>query len=280
MSNAVRGRSLRTHIAIGVLAMLLGVLAIGSSAHAAPPPAVDPHITDGSAQHDLAVATARWHVLGGPDYHYSVERLCFCTPSYRGPSQIVVRGGQPLGAAQAFSDVATVPRLFAIVQQAIDDEVASLTVRYDVRGVPVSIDIDRNRLIIDEEMSYRVRDFALDRPYAAARGDVYVSLRWRGPGGDADRQLRCRDGLLTSAWPDADVCLRILSTPELSRAIGFETRDRRVTPDPTLFTAFGYIEGRYVAFSWTGQGSSTRLARLRAWETALGPAAIATVRNP
>ena len=262
------------------MAMLLGVLAIGSSAQAAPLPAVDPHITDGSAQHDLAVATARWHILGGPHYHYSVERICFCAPGYRGPSQIVVRGGQPLGAAPAFSDVATVPRLFAIVQEAIDDEVASLTVHYDLRGVPVSIDIDRNRQIIDEEMSYRVRDFALDRPYAYARGDVHLSLRWRGPGGDADRQVVCRDGLLTSAWPDADVCLRILSTPELSRPIGFETRDRRVTPDTTLFRAFGYIEGHYVSFSWTGQGSSTRLARLRAWETALGPAAVATVRHP
>lgn len=49
----------------------------------------------------------------------------------------------------------TVDQAFAMIQQAIDDKVASLTVEYDIAtGYPTSISIDRDIMIADEEMYY------------------------------------------------------------------------------------------------------------------------------
>jgi hypothetical protein len=85
--------------------------------------------------------------------------------------------------------------------------------------------------------------------------------------------------VLTSDWPDPAVCTRLLATPALAEPITIETKDLRLTPDPQLFSARGQIEGRLLRFVWQGQGSSTRLARLREWDTALGPDAVAEVRG-
>jgi hypothetical protein len=232
-----------------------------------------------TAQRDLDAARERWREGHVRDYHFSVERVCFCTPAFRGPATIVVRDGAPLDPPAPFEEVATVPRLHAIVQTAIDDHVDRLTVAYDELGVPRSIDVDPSTTTADEEVSYRVAGFGADTPRAVAKGDLRLALQWRGPQGDARRTLACRDGALASAWPDPAVCARLLATPTLIVPIAIETRDVRGTPDPQLFTVVGHIEGLPVQFTWRGQGSSTRLARLREWETTLGPDAIAAIRT-
>ena len=265
-------------VAMAAAAALL--LTGASSAMAqAPSGAVDPSIANGTAQQQLDAARQRWQAAHIRDYHFTVERLCFCTPTFRGPATIVVRNDAPLTPPPTFEDIATVPRLQAIVQQAIDDRVERLTVSYDARGVPLSIVIDGSSLIADDEISYIVTGFTVDRPRSYASGDVRLRLRWEGPRGDASRTLVCRRGVLTSDWPDPAVCTRVLSTPALAEPITIETKDLRFTPDPQLFRARGQIEGRPVDFAWQGQGSGTRLARLRQWETALGPDAIAAVRG-
>jgi hypothetical protein len=239
----------------------------------------DPQIVDGSAQRELDAAKARFRAAGIVDYHYDVSRICFCVPAFRGPATIVVRDGRPLGASEAFADVATVPRLIGKVQQAIDDQVASLAVRYDEHGVPVQIQIDRSRRIADEEVGYEVSGFTVDHPYAAAKGDVVLRLRWEGPGGNARRILVCTDGELATRWPDVAVCARVLAATALRAPITIETRDLRPLADPLVFTVRGSIEGQAVSFTWRSPGSSTRIGRLRAWEAALGADAIAAVRS-
>jgi hypothetical protein len=134
-------------------------------------------------------------------------------------------------------------------------------------------------MIADEEISYRVTGFTVDRPRSFAKGDIALNLHWEGPRGNATRSLVCRDGVLISGWPDPAVCTRILANPALAEPITIETRDLHITRDPQLFTVLGRIEGRLVQFVWRGRGSGTRLVRLRAWETALGAGAIATVRG-
>ena len=265
----------------GVVGMMIAALAgaSGATARALPPGPVDPEISDGTAQVALDAAVASWDQAGIADYHFTIERLCFCVPAFRGPATIVVRGDEPLSPPAPFEDVATVPQLHAVVQTAIDDQVEDLEVQYDERGVPVSIQVDPSTAIADEEISYRVTEFGVDSPKSYAAGDAALLLRWKGPNGNATRTLICRDGELVTAWPDADVCTRLLTTPVLTEPITVETRDLRITPDPQLFIAIGHIEGHYVAFAWTGRGSGTRLNRLRAWETALGEDAIATVRS-
>lgn len=52
-------------------------------------------------------------------------------------------------------------RLFDEIARAIDQHAAALAVSYDpVRGYPVTIDIDRDFRIADEEVSYRASELA------------------------------------------------------------------------------------------------------------------------
>jgi hypothetical protein len=274
-----RGLSIRgLAMAAAAVLLLTGASSATAQARVASAP-VDPGIADGMAQKQLDSARQRWQAAQIRDYHFTVERVCFCLPSFRVPATIVVRDDVPLAPPAAFDDVATVPRLQAIVQKAIDDQVERLNVTYDARGVPREIAIDRSSMIADDEITYRVTGFTVDRPRVLAKGDVLLRLRWEGPLGNATRTLRCRDGVLTSAWPDPAVCTRLLSTPVLAEPITRETRDLRFTRDPQLFSVLGHIEGRPLQFVWEGRGSSTRLTRLREWEKALGPEAIAAVRG-
>ena len=87
------------------------LLAGASSALAQGPPratAVDPEIVNGSAQQQLDAARGRWKAAHVGDYHFTVERQCFCVPASRGPVTIVVRDGVPLAPPAPFEDVAAV----------------------------------------------------------------------------------------------------------------------------------------------------------------------------
>jgi hypothetical protein len=276
-------RWLGPNIAALAAAVAAGLLMTGASSAVAQAPLpsgpVDPSIANGTAQQELDAARQRWQAANIRHYHFTVERLCFCPPSFRGPATIVVRDGVALAPPPEFDDVDAIPKLHAIVQKAISDRVERLTVAYDARGVPGSISIDQNSMIADEEIAYRVTGFTVDRPRHFAKGDVRLRLVWKGPRGNTERRLVCRDGVLASRWPDPAVCTRLLTTPVLTQPITRETRDLRVTRDPKLFSVVGHIEGRLLRFAWRGQGSSTRLKRLREWETALGPDAIRAVRR-
>jgi Family of unknown function (DUF6174) len=150
-------------LGMAAAAVLLLSAAASTAMAQAPSGAVDPAIADGTAQQRLDAAKQRWQAAGIEDYRFTVERQCFCVPSFRGPVAIVVRGGVPDAATPAaFQDVATVPRLHAIVQQAIDDRVERLDVRYDRRGVPLSISIDHSSMIADDEIAYVVSGFTVD----------------------------------------------------------------------------------------------------------------------
>lgn len=145
----------------------LAAPAAGSRAHAAGAPtapprdAPDPRIADGSAQRDLDAARERWRSLGVRSYRMRVRLSCFCPRETTRPRTVVVRGGRigrgiPL-PARAY---ASVPRLFARVQRAIDDRVAQLDVTYGARdGVPRSIAVDVSRMIADEEMGATIDRF-------------------------------------------------------------------------------------------------------------------------
>jgi hypothetical protein len=178
--------------AAAALLLLTGASSAMAQAPAASHP-VDPSITDGSAQQQLDAARQRWQAAQIHDYHFTVQRLCFCAPAFRGPATIVVRYDTPVAPPAAFDELATIPRLHAIVQKAIDDQVQRLTVSYDARGVPLSIAIDHSAMIADDEITYTVSAFTIDRPLVN-RSRLVAYHRTGGFLGVDDRLSIARNG--------------------------------------------------------------------------------------
>jgi len=195
------------------------LLSAGASSAMAQAPAAGPgapSIADGTAQQELDAARQRWQAAGVNDYHFTVERVCFCLPAFRGPETIVVRDGEPMAVTAAFRDVATVPRLHAIVQKAIDDRVERLGVTYNSLGVPLSISIDRRVPIADDEITYNVSAFTVG---SACLSRSCVLVTYRRTGGfiaHDDRLSVGRDGrvIVTSNGGASDVFF--LSSADLS----------------------------------------------------------------
>ena len=147
-----------------IAAVAAAVLAGGGAATVpaaaqAPQDEVDPAIADGSAQQALGAARDRWQATGLRSYRYRASRQCFCTAQFTRPGRVVVRRGRTIEPPRRLRAIASVPRLFHQVQKAIDDRVASLTVRYGGRGVPRTISVDVSRMIADEEYGFAVRRF-------------------------------------------------------------------------------------------------------------------------
>ena len=118
-----------------------------------PPPTPDESIRDGSAQRKLDRARKNWRKADIHTYRFKLTRQCFCPPA---SPVLVVRRDKPVGAPRDFRSVASVPRLFRRIQDAIDDEVSGLTVRYGKRGVPRFIAIDGREYIADDEVGYKI----------------------------------------------------------------------------------------------------------------------------
>ncbi len=119
----------------------------------------DPTITNGDAQRALTSARSKWKSQGVPSYVYNLSRNCFCPPTT--DVKIVVRRGVPAKSTRKdLLSQATVPRLFRTIQEAIDDKVAKLVVKYGKRGVPRDIFIDRSTRVAEDEIGYLVRGFA------------------------------------------------------------------------------------------------------------------------
>jgi hypothetical protein len=116
----------------------------------------DQSIADGSAQRKLDRARKRWRRAGVHNYRFQLTRQCFCPPA---SWVLFVRGDKPVSAPAEAKSVATVRRLQRRIQDAIDDEVAGLSVRYDKRGMPRFIGIDPMANAIDEEVGYKVEHF-------------------------------------------------------------------------------------------------------------------------
>ena len=123
-----------------------------------PPNPTDPRIVDGTAQKVLDRAKVRWRAAKIRSYRYEARHTCFCPTS--GWHPIVVRNGLPSKATHSdVKQIATVPRLFLVIQRAIDKKAHKLTVTYGSRGVPSKISIDQVQNVIDEEQYFGVRRF-------------------------------------------------------------------------------------------------------------------------
>jgi hypothetical protein len=154
-------------------ASLAGTVVVAVPAGAIPTPPVppdaherpvDPEIANGSAQRALDAARERWAAAAIGSYAMRARISCFCDRQTTRPRTLVVRDGRPArvggrAVPAALRPYATVPRLFARVQAAIDARVALLTVRYDRHGVVNSLYVDTSFMIADEERGITVDRF-------------------------------------------------------------------------------------------------------------------------
>lgn len=141
-----------------VLVALTCALASGASAAGVQkPPEHDPGIADGSLQKALDAARKTWKNGGLRSYRYDVRQSCFCPPQKS--TLVIVRNGKITKFPAGMKSVATVPRLFKLVQGFIDADVASLDVTYSSRGVPRKIAVDRIAGAADDEVGYSVTHF-------------------------------------------------------------------------------------------------------------------------
>ena len=119
---------------------------------AAPARAQDPSITDGSAQAALDSARGRWREHGFANYRFRQSLQCFCPAEYGKPQRVTVRHRRPVDPPEHLRRYASVPRLFRVVQDAIDRRAAILIVRYGRTGLPRRIWIDYDQRVADEEL--------------------------------------------------------------------------------------------------------------------------------
>lgn len=121
-----------------------------------------------AAAKDLAEARRTWAAQGLLSYRFRFQRICFCGPDATAPLTVVVSRNRVVSVTRADTGETvtpsdslplTVERLYGEIERAIDQGAAALTVRYDpVRGYPISIDIDRDFRVADEEVYYRASD--------------------------------------------------------------------------------------------------------------------------
>jgi hypothetical protein len=111
-----------------------------------------------------------WNQQNISNYRYTVSNSCFCIGDARGPVVIEVRNGQTTSVTSVatgkpvnpefFQNYNTIPKLFDVIQDAINRKAFSLDVQYSARfGYPTQINIDYNSQIADEEKYLTIEKF-------------------------------------------------------------------------------------------------------------------------
>ncbi|MEH2118832.1 DUF6174 domain-containing protein [Nostoc sp.] len=111
-----------------------------------------------------------WNRQKISNYDYTLSNSCFCIADARGPVVIKVRNGQTISVTSVatgkpvnpefFQSYNTIPKLFDVIQDAINRKAFSLNVRYNPQyGFPIQIDIDYNSQIADEEKYLTIENF-------------------------------------------------------------------------------------------------------------------------
>ncbi len=110
--------------------------------------------------------------LFNQSYTYTIRIGCFCPEDITSPVSVLVFSGKTDSVVyqengtpatkEVFATIDTIEDLFAIIRNAINDEVDELTVEYDpILGYPASISIDPIKTAVDEERGYTILDFAI-----------------------------------------------------------------------------------------------------------------------
>jgi hypothetical protein len=112
-----------------------------------------------------------WDQQNISNYRYTFSNGCFCTQEARGPVVIEVRNrkttsiisvatGKPVDNPEFFQNYNTIPKLFNVIEDAINRKAYSLDIDYSPKvGYPTKINIDYNSQIADEEIYLTIENF-------------------------------------------------------------------------------------------------------------------------
>jgi hypothetical protein len=116
---------------------------------------------DAKAQRRLDAAEARWRLRGPPSYRYRLELSCFCVGGGPEPHNFRVRRGRPVNPPRRWRHVATVPRLFAMIQRGIHGRGGTASATYRKNGSPKEIRVDPIIRAVDDEGYFKIDRFRL-----------------------------------------------------------------------------------------------------------------------
>jgi hypothetical protein len=114
---------------------------------------------------DFELNKNKWESLNMDTYTYTFQISCFCLPETTLPKKVeVLKGqinqvnGEPY-AGELHWGVLTIPQLFDRIEKAEKNNAVVVEVQYhQEKGYPVSVYIDQDKMIADEEMGYSVTD--------------------------------------------------------------------------------------------------------------------------
>jgi hypothetical protein len=125
---------------------------------------------DSPEQSQLDSALHTWDAQGPVSYSFTWQRWCECSEETTQPIRISVVNNvitqavyvatqQPV-SADVRSQLLTIDGVFAEIQDAIANNADSVTVEYDSEsGRPLSVGVDYDRGIADEELALQLTDF-------------------------------------------------------------------------------------------------------------------------
>lgn len=145
-----------------LMAALLVACVDSDDPTATPTEVVDPNsLSDPQAA--LDAAESLWAARGGDDYDMAFNWQCFCVVDYVARVDLEVHGGVIEAgttedgtelSAERLADYMAVPELFAMIQDAIDQDAYEIRVTYASDGYPDEVWIDYDERTADEERGF------------------------------------------------------------------------------------------------------------------------------
>lgn len=125
-----------------------------------------------TAQQSLDKHLQQWKNAKISHYSYEFRRMCFCPQEYTKPVIIHVKKGNITQARIKENNKLlpdslkrnrqTISMLFAKIQDAINKKAHNVTVKYNKQyGYPMSINVDYNKMIADEELSITAKNLKI-----------------------------------------------------------------------------------------------------------------------
>jgi hypothetical protein len=116
---------------------------------------------------DFEINKNKWEALAIDSYSCTFKISCYCIREATLPKRIQVVNGRIVNVNTDSYDkdehwgILTIDQLFDLIEQSEKDKVHVLNVEYNSeKGYPISVYIDREEMMVDEEMGYYVSDLS------------------------------------------------------------------------------------------------------------------------